>query len=78
MARVIRGPVKTYKIGELDDTPLEGTFYEEDLRKVYVDDDGLFRLENVLKRQRGQALVKWKGWPDKYNSWVAIKALKTL
>ena len=33
-------------------------------------------MEKVLKRQKGQALVKWKGWTDKYNSWVAIKELK--
>ena len=76
--RVMRGPVNTYKIRELDDTPLQGTFYEQDLQKVYMDDDAMFRIEKVLKRQKGQALVKWKGWPDKYNSWVAIKDLKTL
>ena len=76
--RVMRGPVHTYKIRELDDTPLQGTFYEQDLQKVYMDDDAMFRIEKVLKRQKGQALVKWKGWPDKYNSWVAIKDLKTL
>ena len=76
--RVMRGPVHTYKIRELDDTPLQGTFYEQDLQKVYMDDDAMFRIEKVLKCQKGQALVKWKGWPDKYNSWVAIKDLKTL
>ena len=76
--RVIRGPIHTYKIRELDDTPLQGTFYEQDLQKVYVDDDAVFRVEKVLKQQKGQALVKWKGWPDKDNSWVASKDLKTL
>ena len=48
----IRGPVNTYKIRKLDDTPLEGTFYKEDLQKVDVDDDGLFCMEKVLKRQK--------------------------
>lgn len=76
--RVILGPVNTYKIRKLDDTPLEGTFDEEDLQQVHVDDDGLFRMEKVLKRQRGKSLVKWKGWPDKYNIWVSKRVEKTM
>ena len=75
---MMRGPVNTYKIRELDDTPLQGTFYKQDLQKVSMDDDAMFRIEKVLKRQKGQTLFKWKGWPDKYNSWVAVKDLKTL
>ena len=51
--RVMQGPVNTYKIRELDDTPLQGTFYEQDLQKVYMDDDAMFRIEKVLKRQKG-------------------------
>ena len=66
--RVIRGVVPTYKIHEWDDTPVKGTFYEADLQNVYVSDDALFRIEKVLKRQKDRVLVKWKGWPDKYNS----------
>ena len=67
--RVIPGPVPTYKIREWDGTPVQGTFYEEDLQKVHVSD--VFRIEKVLKRQKDRWLVKWKGWPDKYNSWIA-------
>ena len=69
--RMVPGPVPTYKIREWDDTPVEGTFYEVDLQKVHVSDQALFRIEKVLKRQKDRRLVKWKGWPDKYNSWIA-------
>ena len=67
--RVVPGSVPTYKIREWDDTPVQGTFYDADLQKVYVSD--VFRIEKVLKRQKDRLLVKWKGWPDKYNSWIA-------
>ena len=67
--RVVPGPVPTYKIREWDDTPVQGTFYEEGLQKVHVSD--VFRIEKVLKRKKDRWLVKWKGWPDKYNSWIA-------
>ena len=69
--RVVPGVVPTYKIREWDDTPVKGTFYEVDLQKVHVSNQAMFRIEKVLKRQKGQVLVKWKGWPDKYNSWIA-------
>ena len=74
--RVIPGPVPTYKIHEWDDTPVQGTFYEEDLQKVHVSD--VFRIEKVLKRQKDRWLVKWKGWPDKYNSWIARREVTSL
>ena len=81
--RVVPGPVPTYKIREWDDTPVDGTFYDADFQKVHVSDQALFRIEKVLKRQKGRLLVKWKGWPDKYNSWIArgdvtsLRPLKT-
>jgi len=69
--RVVPGVVPTYKICEWDDTPVKGTFYEADLQKVHVSEDALFRIEKVLKRKKDLMLVKWKGWPEKYNSWIA-------
>ena len=75
--RVIPGPIPTYKIHEWDGSPVEGTFYKEDLQKVQLADDALFRIEKVLKRQKGQMFVKWQGWPDKYNSWIPSQALTT-
>ena len=74
--RVGLGPVPTYKIREWDSTPVQGTFYEADLQKVHVSD--VFRIEKVLQRQKDRWLVKWKGWPDKYNSWIASQDVTSL
>ena len=68
--RVVPGVVPTYKIREWDDTPVQGTFYDADLQKVHVSDQALLRIEKVLTRQKDRLLVKWKGRPDKYNSWI--------
>ena len=76
--RVVPGPVPTYKIREWDDTPVQGTFYDAHLQKVHVSDQALFRIEKVLKRQKDRWLVKWKGWPDKYNSWTARRDVTSL
>ena len=75
VARVMRGVVPTYKINEWDGTPLRGTFYAQDLPKVTVMDDDLFRVEKIIKRKGDKVLVRWKGWPDKYNSWVEKRDL---
>jgi len=69
--RVVPGAVPTYKIREWDDTPVKGTFYDANLQRVHVSEEALFRIEKVLKRQKDRLLVKWKRWPDKYNSWIA-------
>ena len=70
VTHVRRHPVVTYRLSEWDGTPIKGTFYEPDVQKVQVTDDSLFRVEKVLKRQGRRVLVRWKGWPAKYDSWI--------
>ena len=51
---------------------LDGTFYELELQKVSVAVDSVYRVESVLQRRkvgrRTEALVKWFGYPSKFNS----------
>ena len=71
----MRGVVPTYKINEWDGTHLRGTFYAQDLQKVTVMDDDLFHMEKIVKHKGDKVLVRWKGWPDKYDSWVEKRDL---
>ena len=68
--QVNKGTIHTYKVEEWDGTPLEGTFYEQDLQKVNVADNDIFRIEKIVKRKGKKILVQWKNWPNKYNSWI--------
>ena len=58
---------------------LDGTFYEPELQKVSVPIDKVYRVESVLQRRkvgrRTEVLVKWYGYPSKFNSWVDAEAL---
>ena len=65
----------TYKIRDLADEPIVGSFYEQQLQKTA---QTTFRIEKVLRKRKGQALVKWKGYPEKFNSWVPLEDLERL
>ena len=60
----------------MDGTPIQGTFYAQDLQKVSVGDNDIFRIDKIVKRKGDKVLVKWKGWPDKYNSWLEKRLAK--
>ena len=65
----------TYRIRDLMDEPIVGSFYHQQLQKAM---QTKFRIEKVLRKRRGQALVKWKGYPAKFNSWVSTRELERL
>ena len=44
----IPGPVPIYKPEEWDGRALKGTFYEQDVQKVNVKDDEIFRIEKTV------------------------------
>ena len=62
----------TYKLADLQGEEIKGTFYEPELQKT---EQQIFRIEKVIKKEKGKSLVKWKGYSDKFNSWVDNKDL---
>ena len=63
----------TYKIIDLLGEEIEGS-YEKELQKAKQQ---TFRIEKVVGRdnKKKKALVKWKGYSDKFNSWINCKDL---
>ena len=64
----------TCKIVDSVGEEIEGSFYEQELQKAKQQ---TFRIEKVLRREnkKKMALVKWSGYPDKFNSWISFKDL---
>ena len=64
VTQINNGTIRTYKEEEWSGTPIDGTFFEQDLQKVNVTDNDLFRIEKMVKRKGNKVLVNRKGWPD--------------
>ena len=73
-SRKLRQGIPVYKIADYEDDPVQGTFYEPKLQRVRKDLSSLFRVEKILRKRRRigrrEVLVKWLGWPKKFNSWI--------
>jgi len=73
--RLTRSP-PVYKLKDLANEDIKGIFYEAELQHVKSDYDT--RISKVVRRRKGEALVKWKGWPEKFDSWIPLRDIKNI
>ena len=63
----------TYAIKGVADEEIKGRFYDPELQLI-IKEDNMYNVEKVLKTRRRNGkieyYVKWKGYPDKFNSWI--------
>ena len=71
-----------YKLEDLMSEEVDGYFYEQELSYVPNPDDIEYKVEKVIRRKtlKGKklALVKWKGYSDKFNEWIPAEDLRSL
>ena len=67
----IRGVEKSnptvYRIKDSAGEDIDGTFYRQQLQKT---DQNIYRIDRIIRKRCGEALVKWSGYPDQFNSWI--------
>ena len=68
----------TYSLVDLMDEEVEGAFYTEQLQRTNLD---IYRIDKVLRRRTRadgtrEALVRWCGYPDKFNEWILNDAIR--
>lgn len=70
--RFISDGIPQYRLKDYSGEVVSGTFYENQLKKAY--EQYRYLVETVLRtRKRGgrkELLVRWRGWPSKYDSWI--------
>lgn len=72
-----------YRLSDLVNEPLSGTFYQTELQKVDVDDDNIWKVDRVLKTRKRknsekEMLVRWLYFPSKFDSWVKASDFENL
>ena len=64
----------TYILKDLAGEVIKGKFYEQEIQPIEHKPEDVYIVERVLKtRRRGRKteyFVKWRNYPDKFNSWV--------
>ena len=68
-----RQNIPFYRVKDLQGEVVDGSFYQNELAQMTVDPDALWRIEKVLRRSGNRVLVKWLGWPSKFNSYIPAK-----
>jgi hypothetical protein len=64
----------TYTLVDLNNKPIEGTFYAEELQKIDKSVlDEPFKIEKVIRKSKGKSLFKYFGYPDSFNQWIDSK-----
>ena len=74
---VVKHPHTMYELQDVDGEPLSGAFYDTEVQRIRKNE---FFVERVLRRRTRhdgvkEAYVKWKGWPAKFNCWLAVREL---
>jgi len=68
-----------YKVKDILNQPIEGTFYEDELQQIKVGADTIYVIERVIRyKGRGlqkKALVRWRGWGSQHDSWIASEEI---
>jgi len=71
------GAPPLYTLKDLDGETLDGRFYAEEIQQVAKPEEDTYRIEAVLgsRRRAGkrQVLVRWRGFPAKFDSWLNAK-----
>jgi hypothetical protein len=67
--------IPKYRVKDYDNEEINGTWYTRELQRVYVDPDQVFNIEKILKKRRNsrgekEILVRWQGYPPKFDSWI--------
>ena len=79
MVKVLNTTPPTFLIQDDNGEQVIGSFYQEELQKV--GQKSVYEIESIIRerktaRGRREVLVKWKDYPDSFNSWILKSSIQ--
>ena len=80
--RKLNQDIPMYQLKDYQNEVITSFFYEPELQIAFLDENMIYKIEKILKKRKRkgilEVLVKWKGWPSKFNSWIPESDLEDL
>jgi hypothetical protein len=77
-----RRPRPVYELHDLNNTPIDGQFYQEELVPVRISARTVYTIDKILrKRTRNsirEVLVHWRGYPKSFDPWIPASSVKSV
>ena len=83
ITKVIKRKLRpVYELEDLNKTPIEGQFYQEELTAVRIRKETTYKIDKILDKRvrRGitEYLVRWRGYTKDFDSWIPASSVKNI
>jgi len=80
--RFLTQGIPQYQLTDFLKEPIMGNFYQSELQRVEKDGNAFWFIEKKIRKRKRAGkivwLVKFDGWPSKYNQWILEKDIKDI